>query len=163
MEDITNIKIQFDMIGFTGPLILMFIVIFYLWNQKSYLTVYLFFYILNVFLNTLLKINIMQDRPSNGRSIVDEHYNGYQKYGMPSTHAQTAAFSIMFLYLVKKSEKLLIIGIFLAILTLYQRYVYNRHTLQQLFIGTCVGVLVAYIGYDITNRYLVTGKSTRVL
>lgn len=163
MEDVSNINTQINLIGFYGPLILMFIVIFYLWNQKSYLTAYLFFYILNVFLNTLLKINIMQDRPSNGRSIVDEHYNGYQKYGMPSTHAQTAAFSIMFLYLVKKSEKLLIIGIFLAILTLYQRYTYNRHTLQQLFIGTCIGALIAFVGHNITTRYLVTGKSTRVL
>ena len=68
-------------------------------------------------------------------------------YGMPSAHAQSVFMSLTFLYLVKESPAWLLGELFIAGLTVYQRWKYNRHTLEQLGVGALLGSLVAYVGY----------------
>ena len=75
---------------------------------------------------------------------------------MPSGHAQSSMFSLTYLYLVKQSPSWLLIELFIAILTLYQRWNYRRHTIQQLFVGSVVGIVFAYISFVISKRYLRT-------
>lgn len=158
INELIKSKDTIDIIGWSGPFILMFISITYLWNQK-YMQGYLVFYIISSFINKLLKNIIKEDRPSNGKSIMNEHYTGKHKYGMPSYHAQLSFYSLTFLYLVNKSVYLMIFELFIAALTLYQRWSYRRHTVEQLAVGMVVGIITAYIGYNITTRYLVTNKS----
>jgi membrane-associated phospholipid phosphatase len=66
-----------------------------------------------------------------------------EPYGMPSGHAETAAVLAYLMY-----KKGLINGwACAAIITLIglQRIVYNRHTLLQVIVGTCLGLLYAHI------------------
>jgi PAP2 superfamily len=146
-----------DVVGWLGPFIIMTITIYFLWNQK-YLYGYLIFYIFATFTNTVLKNIFKQARPTNGRSIMNEDYSGVQQYGMPSYHAQLSFFSIAYLYLVKKSTYLLIIQSFIALITMYQRWLYRRHTVEQLCVGMIVGIAIGYFGYFITTRFLETNK-----
>jgi membrane-associated phospholipid phosphatase len=158
MNELMKSKDALDIIGFSGPFILMFISISYLWNQK-YLQGYLIFYIISSFINKILKNIIQEERPVNGKSIMNENYTGKHKYGMPSYHAQLSFYSLTFLYLVNKSGYLIFFELFIAALTLYQRWSYKRHTVEQLIVGMVVGVMTAYIGYYATSRYLITNKS----
>ena len=136
-----------DMIGFTGPLILLLVGILMLWSNKYFWCAYLVIFIINILINKLAKVIIKQPRPDDGISVMNEEYTGIEMYGMPSAHAQSVFMSLTFLYLVKQSPAWLLGELFIASLTVYQRWKYNRHTLEQLGVGALLGILVAYVGY----------------
>ena len=146
-----------DTVGFFGPLINFCISFVCLWDKKKYFWFYLVFYFINSFINRLFKIIIREPRPIGGKSLISiEKYDGIEKYGMPSGHAQSSMFSLTYLYLVKQSPIWLLIELFIAMLTLYQRWNYRRHTIQQLFVGSIVGIVFAYISFVVSKRYLRT-------
>jgi membrane-associated phospholipid phosphatase len=147
-----------EKLGFIGPIILFFIGTYNLWNQQKYLFSYLVFFIGNTILNKILKTIIKQKRPNDGVKIMNEEYSGVEIYGMPSGHAQSSFFSLSFLYFVKGSPTWLIIELFIATLTIYQRWKYRQHTLEQLFTGSVVGVGFAYFAYYLTKQWLSEGK-----
>jgi membrane-associated phospholipid phosphatase len=147
-----------EKIGFMGPLILLFIGIYNLCNQQKYLLSYLVFFVGNTIINKILKKIIKQKRPSNSKKILNEEYSGEELYGMPSGHAQSCFFSISFLYFVKGSPTWLIIELFIAALTIYQRWKYRQHTLEQLFAGSLVGIAFAYFSFYLTKQWLSEGK-----
>jgi hypothetical protein len=157
-DNIINTSINpniIDKVGFSGPLILFIISIIYLWKQK-YIYGYLVFYIINTFINNLLKISIKEPRPTN---TINEKYTEIHKYGMPSYHAQSVVFSLVYLYLVNKSVFLLLIEMFIVFITLYQRWYYRYHTKEQLAIGSFIGGINAYISYFITKQFFVTSNT----
>lgn len=147
-----------DDIGFFGPMILVTLTIIILWGRMKYLNFYLFFLLLNTFLNKVLKNIIQSPRP--GKPEEDTIYksfettDGIETYGMPSGHAQSVSFSTLYMYLVTKSEGLLIGSSFISCLTLLQRYRFKRHTIQQLMIGVIIGCFVAYISYNLSTFFL---------
>ena len=116
------------------------------------------FFIGNTILNKVLKIIIKQKRPGDGLKIMNEEYSGVEIYGMPSGHAQSSFFSISFLYLVKGSPSWLIVGLFISALTIYQRWKYRQHTVEQLFAGSVIGIGFSYISYYVTKQWLSEGK-----
>ena len=87
---------------------------------------------------------------------MNEEYSGVQQYGMPSYHAQLSFYSIVFLYLVKKSTYVLLIELFIVAATLYQRWFYRRHTIEQLCVGMVVGGIIGYLGFFSTTQYFIT-------
>jgi len=70
-----------DIIGWNGPLIIFIISIMNFWKQK-YIYGYLVFYIINIFINNLLKITIKENRPNNN-NIIKEKNTDINRYGMP--------------------------------------------------------------------------------
>ena len=145
----------FEVLGFYSVYINFVIGFINLLNQPKYLSSYLVFTIINVIINKILKNEIREPRPINGKNITDdENYEGIEKYGMPSGHAQLTFFLTTYLYLVKNSIYILLFELFITILGLYQRWKYNRHTINQLFIGSILGIIIAYLSVDITNRFL---------
>ena len=146
-----------DIIGFNGPIILFLTSIIKLWKQK-YIYGYLLFYIINIFINNLLKNTIKQARPNNTMNTNKEKYPGVHIYGMPSYHTQSVFFSITFLYLINKSIFILLIECFIAFITIYQRWVYRHHTIEQLLVGSFIGIINAYIGYIVTRQYISTSN-----
>lgn len=135
----------FDALGFFGPIILFIIDIIYLLNQPLYLYLYICLFFVNSLINKGLKIWIQQSRPLNGKSFIGETYENMDIYGMPSGHAQSTFFSLTYLFLVKKNIYVLICSLFLACLTVLQRFKYRNHTSLQLFIGSGLGICVAYL------------------
>ena len=147
-----------DKIGFFGPVIIFLISIYNLWNQQKYLISYLVFSFCNTIVNKILKVIIQQKRPNGSIKIMDESYEGIENYGMPSGHAQSSFFSIAFLYFVKGSSIWLIAELFIAGLTVYQRWKYRQHTIEQLIMGSILGICFAYLSYYITKQWLTEGK-----
>jgi membrane-associated phospholipid phosphatase len=151
--DPTSKKNIFDYIGFYAPRASIIIVILLLLNQLKFLVAFILFYFINHWVNQFLKESIKQPRPNGSRPIIGEVYDR-KSYGMPSYHSQKIWFAVVFVYLVKHNIHLLIIGIFVALITMYQRWKYRAHSIEQLAIGALLGAGIAYIGVEITNMYL---------
>jgi len=143
----------FDYIGFYAPQITIIVVAISLLNRVKFLAAFLLFYFVNYWVNQGLKEWIRQPRPNGSRALVGERY-GRGSYGMPSYHSQKIWFAITFLYLVKGNPYWLIAGLVVASLTMYQRWKYKAHSLQQLGTGAVVGIAVAWCGYSLTQMYL---------
>ena len=143
-----------DTVGFLGPFILFGIGVWQLWGNKVFWCAYLVVFVTNSIINKIVKVIVKQPRPNDGESIMNENYTGTELYGMPSAHAQSVFSSLTFLYLVKESPAWLIGELFIAGLTVYQRWKYRRHTLEQLGVGAVLGMIVAYGGYFMTKQYL---------
>jgi len=144
-----------DQIGFYGPLIIALINIIFLWFRN----IYLISYVLNFGVNTLANIamkNIIQSPRPTGQIFINKH-DLTNDYGMPSGHAQSIGYSITFMYLVVYSPTILYISAFIGAITVYQRYIYKRHTTFQLISGLIIGSIVGMVSYTITH-ILVTNK-----
>lgn len=152
----------FDILGYYGPSLLMLLNV---WNLR-YRAFHIFLfatYILGVILLTKLLKGWIRDprpygynHPINNEWMHDFDYSGSEIYGMPSGHSATIFFSLVYLYLYSPKPMkttYMILGGFISILTLYQRYHYRKHTIVQLVVGAILGCLLAYIGY-VANSYI---------
>jgi len=104
--------------------------------------------------NKSIKLWVRQPRPTGGKSILGEVYGGADEYGMPSAHAQSVLYSTIYLYLAKGDVAMLLSGLGIATLTIYQRWSYRRHTIAQLLVGALCGCTVAYIANLTANRWI---------
>lgn len=139
-----------DLIGLFGPVILFIASTLQLWGNGIYWTLSIVVFCINLIINIGLKQWIREPRPVGGQSMtVYDTYTGVLDYGMPSGHSQMAFGLVTFVYLVKQSVSSLIGGVWIISLTLYQRWKYRRHSIEQLAIGAVVGILVAYISYTV--------------
>lgn len=141
--------IALDYIGFLGPGILIGISYAYMFLngfQKKFLFTEMIE--INVFLNFFLKRIIKQPRPTKQIELKIPFFDGikYKDYGMPSGHAQMAAFVTTFFLLYAKDYKYIIGTIFTAITfaTLYQRYKYRAHSLFQIVVGALIGIFMGF-------------------
>lgn len=140
-----------DSAGFYGMFIMATINGFALWKQQTYLIYYFVFLFLNNILNQTIKVLVKQPRPTGYKELKDmdhANYTGVHLYGMPSGHSQSVFFSLTFLWCVVRSVPLFILGLFICAITLYQRWKYKKHSIEQLavgaFVGSCFGYFVYY-------------------
>lgn len=150
-----------DYIGHHGPIIICIITSAYLLYVAKYIYFGIFcvgFY-LNMCINSVLKDWIKQPRPSNQVPYIDDAFKGAHIYGMPSGHAEMCFYSIVFLWLALSSSLkqfskmygILILSIAISMMTLYQRWKFRRHTIEQLAVGSFVGGIVGYSMYQFAN------------
>ena len=147
-----------ELIGFLGPLLVACIAMYGLWGFNKYLLTYVCFFLVNMIVNKSIKLWVRQPRPMGGKSILGEVYDGADEYGMPSAHAQSVLYSVVFLHLIKDDIAWLLSGLGIALLTIFQRWSYRRHTIAQLLVGALCGSIIAYIANWTANRWI-TEKS----
>ena len=152
-----------DYIGYYAPMLLLFITAFLLRNRCTYLKYFLFGYAGTFVLNSVLKIIIQEPRPSKDTRILEIAIkNGqrisFDKFGMPSGHAQVCGFCLAFVTLLFKSPSISLFYLIISMMTVYQRYIYKNHTIPQLIVGFIIGiasgVLVYFIGYKTVKGVL---------
>jgi membrane-associated phospholipid phosphatase len=144
-----------DGLGFYGPIIVIFIILFALRNQRKYMWVYFIAIFANNYLNRWLKSLFLEERPKNPTVFSKyETYKDVESYGMPSGHASAIGFSIIYLLLVKSHSIWLPICIFIGILTMYQRVKYRRHTVEQVSMGAIAGGICGWIAYVLATQWI---------
>ena len=144
----------FDYIGHYGPIITFIITFYYLLDKRIYLLVFFIGSVTNMSLNEVLKLVIKEPRPEGQTQFLDsKHLTGPHLYGMPSAHTQNCFFSSAYLYLVRGYPYISLLSLFISIITFYQRWKYNRHTVKQLFIGSVIGTLYAWILIYLLQHY----------
>jgi len=166
LEDFTQ-KINL-LIGTSGPFVLFIYSLYLLWHKSNLLYYYICGFFLNKILNLVLKGLIKEPRPSEDaklfnvalkHSIRFKFVNGYPHdiFGMPSRHAESAFFSTAFIYLALKDIKITVLYLIISLLTMYQRVLFNRHTVLQVLAGALVGILFAGFIY-LMARQKIIGK-----
>jgi membrane-associated phospholipid phosphatase len=141
-------------IGYYGPIIMIFINIYFLCNRLFWCLVYVCFILVNIALNKGLKTWIKEPRPINWKAFISfEKLEKEESYGMPSGHAQSVGFSLIFYYLLFGIDEIFYIMICITTLTIYQRYINKNHTLVQLFVGLIIGGIFSYGVFYFTKKY----------
>jgi len=146
-----------DYIGLFAPIILFVLSLFLLRNNKKYLYFFFYGFILNNILNIILKVAIKEPRPTTEQKVIEigianEVRISFDKFGMPSGHAQNCAYCLAFITMVLKDPFITAIYTIITFNTLFQRYLYNNHTILQLVIGCFIGLSFGYITYTIASK-----------
>jgi membrane-associated phospholipid phosphatase len=155
--NLTNIT---HLVGYLAPTIMLVVTLWILRNKMNYLKFFFYGYVINIVVNSLLKWFLKEPRPVNDWKILQlgiTHSKriGFDKYGMPSGHAQHCGFTLAFITLVCESP--LVTGSYsiLSFICLYQRYLYQNHTLLQIVVGFGVGLGVGYLFYELGSKNLI--------
>ena len=160
-----NILYEF---GEYGPIILIFLSWYLLWNNEN-----LFFYynvgiFSNAVLNLILKGIIQEPRPmfddkkislmkTNAKSYFYKNGIPFDVFGMPSGHAQMSFFTTIFIYLSLKHTNLLYFYLIYSIFICYQRVKFDYHSISQVIVGSLVGTAFGYYVYQLA-REKIKGK-----
>jgi membrane-associated phospholipid phosphatase len=153
----------FHFVGEYGPYLLIFITIFFLQKKPYFQFYYIVFVFVSTILNTILKQLIQQPRPSIDKKLFSKimeknsRYisffgNPYGIFGMPSGHAQAVFFSTTYLWFVNKNRSLTMLCVFISLWTLFQRVIYNHHTVFQVVVGSIVGGLVGWLAFVFAKK-----------
>jgi membrane-associated phospholipid phosphatase len=147
-------------IGLYAPIILFFLTLILLRNKVNFLQFFVAGFILNNILNILLKLLFKHPRPSNDIKTLEIAVNngvriGFDKFGMPSGHAQNCGFCLTFIFLTLHNPFYTFLYHFITIVSLFQRYLFHNHSILQLFIGLIIGSLVGYSTYFLANKFIV--------
>lgn len=156
----TNLTNVVHLIGYLTPVIMLVTTGLLLRNKTTYFKFFFYGYIVNIILNSLLKWVLKMPRPVNDWKILElgiTHTKriGFDKYGMPSGHAQHCGFMLSFVTLVFESPFITGIYSILSLICLYQRYLYQNHTIIQIIVGFGIGLLVGYLFYELAAKKLV--------
>ena len=108
--------------------------------------------VINIWCNEKLKNKIKQPRPKNSIKINDQDVINSASYGMPSGHAQIAMTNLVFLSLATRNILVMLIASLQTLLTLYQRYIFKMHTINQLIAGSILGGISGYLLYIILQN-----------
>jgi membrane-associated phospholipid phosphatase len=155
-----NIKpLSIDYIGIIGPVILTCTSIFLLVDKPLFLWIYIGGNFINAVINFILKILFKDPRPSENSELVQLVLNNgravdINKYGMPSRHSQSVAFSTIFIYLVLKNMYIVYFYLIISMITMFQRYKTKKHTIFQIVIGFIVGLIIGYLFFIIAKNML---------
>jgi len=162
----------FNELGNYGPVILFIRTLIFLRKKKTLFYYYLFGFFINILFNQILKKCIQEPRPSvDSKSFAmamkyakSKNYLGSLKddlFGMPSGHSQSVLFSTVFVFLTMKKENtnLILFYLVISLITLIQRVKYMFHTVNQVIVGSIIGILFAYIVYYIASNKIM-GKLT---
>lgn len=147
-----------ESLGIMMPVIVFSYTIYYLYKKgykkkDIYIKLFILLFALNLVLNSILKIIFKHRRPKEIVNVFNMLFYP-DRYGMPSAHTQSVSFSILFLYMLNPSIKVLLIGVLLIILTASQRVLSNRHTINQTIVGAIVGSLVGIMSGKYVEQLL---------
>jgi len=125
--------------------------------MPTYLQFFVSGFILNNVLNILLKFFIKEPRPLDDKRVIEiAIVNGervsFDKFGMPSGHAQNCGYCLSFITLAINNYYITSLYILTTVISLFQRYLYKNHTLLQLSVGFAVGLLTGYICYLLCKK-----------
>ena len=153
----------FNEFGSFGPIILIFLSMYLLWNKNNLF----FYYTVGVFIdnifNLILKGLILQPRPSidqksfdlalrHGKRFLFKDGLPYDILGMPSGHSQSSLFSTIFIYLSLRNNNIIYTYIAISLLTMFQRVTYNHHSVLQVCVGAIIGCFTGYLFYYLANQ-----------
>jgi membrane-associated phospholipid phosphatase len=154
-----NLYILLSHIGLYAPIILFVLSLFLLRNMRVYLQFFVSGFILNNILNIILKLVIKEPRPTQDQKaieigVVNGARIGFDKFGMPSGHAQNCSYCLAFITMTLNNPFLTAIYSVISVISLFQRYLYNNHTILQLLVGIIVGGGFGYLTYVIGHNFI---------
>lgn len=153
----------YNEIGHYGPNILFLLSLFLLWNHQNLFFYYIVGILVDSTLNIILKGLIQQPRPSlnskefdlalkNNKRFIFKDGIPYDIFGMPSGHSSSVIFSTFFVFYSLRKTNWLYLYLLISAITISERVVENHHTIYQVLVGAFVGLLVAYLFYELAEK-----------
>lgn len=104
--------------------------------------------------NQLLKSILRHPRPNNTRYLnkIERCLDG-GVYGMPSGHAQLVGLTLCISLQMRLHPVLSLCLLTQTLVTLWQRYVYKKHTIEQLVWGLIVGYVTGFLYVFMISSY----------
>ena len=148
------------LIGFSAPGIMLVVSVIILRNRINTLKFFVSGYILNGIFNALLKYVFKEPRPTDDWQVLQigiAHNKrfGFDKYGMPSGHAQHCGYILAFMTLAINDPYITGAFSIISLICLYQRYLYQNHTILQIIIGFFTGIGSGYLLYGVSSKKLI--------
>ena len=152
-------QLMIDYVGLFGPIFLFLLTLLFLRNMTTYLWFFVVGFIINNIINIALKLLIKEPRPTSDQKaieigVVNGARIGFDKFGMPSGHAQNCGYCLSFITMAINTPLITMFYSVITIISLYQRHLYKNHTSFQLLIGLTIGLGVGYITYHMGNSYI---------
>jgi membrane-associated phospholipid phosphatase len=127
--------------------------------MKTYLYVFVSGFIFNNILNILLKLFIKEPRPSKDQKtieigVVNGARIGFDKFGMPSGHAQNCGYIIAFITMALNNPFISALYLVISVISLFQRYLFNNHSALQLVVGFVIGSGFGLLVYQLGAKYI---------
>jgi membrane-associated phospholipid phosphatase len=119
--------------------------------QNYYLIVFFLGALISSIVNRLLKDTWKGKRPDHPiKFLASEHFvKKGAPYGMPSGHTQFLFFCIAYLFLACTScSKWVYLSFVIALVAVYERYVFHNHTMTQLVVGSVLGLVLGIAAYE---------------
>ena len=141
-------------IGYFSAIIVSLIILCVLYKQPFDLLFYVIGFTINNIINKYLKLVIKEERPNDPIKFFNNNYlnKNIASYGMPSGHSQNIFFSTAYFYLsTDKFVPWVLLCFIISIITVYQRWHFQNHTILQLIIGGILGIISAYVIVLIRN------------
>ena len=153
----------------------MFIIFSIILKAKTVTTEsYVIGFVMNTLINPVIKLIVKQRRPDRKSmtylsATIDKSKNpndfkhppsfveqatDAHRYGMPSGHAQTAFFSLIYIWLAYRHTIITSLFLLLTIITCIQRLVARKHYLDQVIIGAIIGGLLAFFCFTTVSSVL---------
>lgn len=154
-----QIRLFIDYIGLYSPIILFLLSLFFLRNMTRYLKFFVSGFILNNILNIVLKLFIKESRPSDDQKTIEIAINngvrvGFDKFGMPSGHAQNCGYCLLFITMTMNNPFITTLYMVITLISVSQRYSYNNHTILQLIIGLLIGSGFGYLTHSLGKKFI---------
>jgi membrane-associated phospholipid phosphatase len=165
----------FQTIGVLGPYLLIVASCVYLWmhHKFTYLKYFGAGSALNLLINSLVKMLLKEPRPKEDllNSSETSPYEfglsdtgkrqGLDRYGMPSGHAQTTAFTLAFMAPILEAVPNSFVSVFSSLFALYvavatitvvQRVAFKHHTIAQIMVGLVLGGGLGVLTWRMAKR-----------
>jgi membrane-associated phospholipid phosphatase len=149
-------------LGYQGPNTLLLLILIMLFKTNQLTNIYLYVYVIvwqitSHFINIVIKNILQYPRPDSDKNenfkdltpTIDNYFSIHKNFGMPSGHAQAVISELTFITLYFKKPVITIISILQAGITLWQRYATRRHSINQLVIGSGIGIVFGLSFYKI--------------
>ena len=127
--------------------------------MTRYLKFFVSGFVLNNILNIILKLFIKEPIPSNDQKTIEIAINnglwvGFDKFRMPSSHAQNCGYCLVFIIMTFNNPFITTLYMGITLISVSQRYLYNNHTILQLTIGLLIGAGFGYLIYSLGNKFI---------
>ena len=150
----------------TGIFIFFFLLSCYLLRNKfSLMFIFSMGCVFNALVNIILKLLIQSPRPRESTRVFAleiMHNNrcgnskiGYDRYGMPSGHAQQFLYMTVFIYFALRNSNITMFYLTVSLFVCIQRIVYNHHTIFQVIVGAIIGCIIGKMVYDYGNTQII--------
>lgn len=154
-----QLRLIIDYIGYYAPVILFILSLLLLRNMKRYLQIFVSGFVLNNILNIILKLLIKEPRPSDDKKNIEIAITngvrvGFDKFGMPSGHAQNCGYALVYIFMAIHNPFIITLYLVITMISLSQRYLYNNHSILQLIIGLLIGSSFGYLTYLLGNKFI---------
>jgi membrane-associated phospholipid phosphatase len=149
-------------LGYQGPnsLLLLILIMLLTTNQTTNIYLYIYVFVWQItshFINIVIKNTLQYPRPDSDENekfknltpTIDNYFSIHKNFGMPSGHAQAVISELTFIALYFKSPIITAISALQSGLTLWQRYATRRHSINQLVVGSAIGIVIGLSFYKI--------------